>query len=194
MKPPGTEIDGRPVWFVGEVVPILTRHGCNAGGCHGKSGGQNGFRLSLLGSDPSLEPLKRVLIERTEGTPLFLEESVRMTRPFKILVADDEKPVAAGLQGQLDAMGHRYSGAMRLTERYTRRSTGRMEAQFTIDDPETFTKPITVSMAMVLRADTDLIVLGAPSPQERAMAWWRSVASSVTANAPCSVHVVRRPL
>jgi nucleotide-binding universal stress UspA family protein len=40
----------------------------------------------------------------------------------------------------------------------------------------------------------DLIVIGAPAPQERAMAWWRSVASSVTANAPCSVHVVRRPL
>jgi len=39
----------------------------------------------------------------------------------------------------------------------------------------------------------DLIVIGAPAPDERAMAWWRSVASSVTANAQCSVHVVRRP-
>jgi nucleotide-binding universal stress UspA family protein len=37
----------------------------------------------------------------------------------------------------------------------------------------------------------DLIVLGAPGPSERALAWWRSVASSVTAGAPCSVHVVR---
>jgi hypothetical protein len=60
-------------------------------------------------------------------------------------------------RGQLDAMGHRYSSAMRLTERYTRRSAGRMEAQFTIDDPETFTTPVTVSMTMVLKADTDLI-------------------------------------
>ena len=41
--------------------------------------------------------------------------------------------------------------------------------------------------------NVDLIVLGAPAPDERALAWWRSVASSVTANAPCSVHVVRRP-
>lgn len=39
----------------------------------------------------------------------------------------------------------------------------------------------------------DLIVLGAPGPSERALAWWRSVASSVTANAHCSVHVVRVP-
>jgi eukaryotic-like serine/threonine-protein kinase len=39
----------------------------------------------------------------------------------------------------------------------------------------------------------DLIVLGAPGASQRALAWWRSVASSVTANAPCSVHVVRVP-
>ncbi len=31
----------------------------------------------LLGSDPSLDPLKRLLIERAEGNPLFVEESVR---------------------------------------------------------------------------------------------------------------------
>jgi nucleotide-binding universal stress UspA family protein len=42
------------------------------------------------------------------------------------------------------------------------------------------------------RNNVDLIVLGAPAPDERALAWWRSVASSVTANATCSVHVVRR--
>ena len=32
---------------------------------------------ALLGHDPSLAPLKRVLIARTEGNPFFLEESVR---------------------------------------------------------------------------------------------------------------------
>ena len=39
----------------------------------------------------------------------------------------------------------------------------------------------------------DLIVLGAPGPSDRALAWWRSAASTVTANASCSVHVVRVP-
>jgi len=38
-----------------------------------------------------------------------------------------------------------------------------------------------------------LIVLGAPGPSEKRLGWWRSAASSVTANAPCSVHVVRVP-
>jgi class 3 adenylate cyclase/tetratricopeptide (TPR) repeat protein len=32
---------------------------------------------TLLGEDPSVEPLKRLLIERTEGNPFFLEESIR---------------------------------------------------------------------------------------------------------------------
>ncbi len=45
----------RPVGFVSEIVPILTRFGCNAGACHGRATGQNGFRLSLLGSDPTLD-------------------------------------------------------------------------------------------------------------------------------------------
>jgi serine/threonine protein kinase len=39
----------------------------------------------------------------------------------------------------------------------------------------------------------DLIVLGAPNPAQLGLAWWRSVASRVTANAHCSVHVVRVP-
>jgi class 3 adenylate cyclase/tetratricopeptide (TPR) repeat protein len=42
----------------------------------------------LLGSDPSVEPLKRVLIERTEGNPLFLEESIRTLLETKALVGE----------------------------------------------------------------------------------------------------------
>src|SRR5690349_12284544 len=42
-----------PVSFVNEVMPLLTKAGCNAGVCHAKAGGgQNGFQLSLLGFEP----------------------------------------------------------------------------------------------------------------------------------------------
>jgi serine/threonine protein kinase len=41
--------------------------------------------------------------------------------------------------------------------------------------------------------NVDLIVIGAPAPGDAALAWWRSTASTVTANAHCSVHVVRMP-
>ncbi len=41
--------------FVNDVEPILTRYGCNSGGCHGKLTGQNGFRLSLRGYAPQAD-------------------------------------------------------------------------------------------------------------------------------------------
>ena len=45
------ELPPRPT-FDRDVMPILTARGCNQAACHGKSGGQNGFALSLLGFDP----------------------------------------------------------------------------------------------------------------------------------------------
>jgi len=42
----------------------------------------------LLGADTSLRELKRVLIERTEGNPFFLEESVRTLVETKALVGE----------------------------------------------------------------------------------------------------------
>ena len=38
-----------------DVQPLLTRFGCNSGPCHGKSRGQNGFALSLLGFDADFD-------------------------------------------------------------------------------------------------------------------------------------------
>ncbi len=41
--------------FENDIQPLLTRFGCNSGPCHGKSRGQNGFALSLLGFDPEVD-------------------------------------------------------------------------------------------------------------------------------------------
>lgn len=38
-----------------DVQPIFTKFGCNAGACHGKQRGQNGFQLSLLAFDPDFD-------------------------------------------------------------------------------------------------------------------------------------------
>lgn len=51
-----------PVNFPNDVVPIFTKAGCNAGACHGKSGGQNGFALSLLGFEPQ-EDYEHLVLE-----------------------------------------------------------------------------------------------------------------------------------
>jgi class 3 adenylate cyclase/tetratricopeptide (TPR) repeat protein len=43
---------------------------------------------ALLGDDSALQPLKRLLIERTEGNPFFLEESVRTLVETKVLAGE----------------------------------------------------------------------------------------------------------
>jgi hypothetical protein len=45
----------RSVDFGREIVPLLSRLGCNAGDCHGKASGQNGFKLSLFGFDAAFD-------------------------------------------------------------------------------------------------------------------------------------------
>ena len=42
----------------------------------------------LLGDDAALHPIRRLLIERTEGNPLFLEESVRALVEMEVLVGE----------------------------------------------------------------------------------------------------------
>ena len=44
--------------------------------------------LGVLGDDAALQPLKQLLIERTEGNPFFLEESVRTLVETKVLVGE----------------------------------------------------------------------------------------------------------
>lgn len=46
---------GKPVSFVNDVIPVLTRAGCNMGTCHGAAAGKNGFKLSLRGFAPELD-------------------------------------------------------------------------------------------------------------------------------------------
>jgi hypothetical protein len=40
------------VSFVRDVMPTMSKLGCNAGTCHGAQSGKNGFKLSLRGYDP----------------------------------------------------------------------------------------------------------------------------------------------
>src|SRR5204862_939368 len=45
----------RPPRFIGDVMPVLTKAGCNQGACHGAAAGKGGFKLSLLGYDPDYD-------------------------------------------------------------------------------------------------------------------------------------------
>src|SRR5262249_2277776 len=58
-----------PINFANEIVPIFSKLGCNAGGCHGKASGQNGFKLSLAGFDPPTDYV--ALVKEGRGRRVF---------------------------------------------------------------------------------------------------------------------------
>src|SRR5262245_44859611 len=53
------------VSFVRDVMPAMSKLGCNAGTCHGSAEGKNGFKLSLRGYDPLFD--HRSLTDELEG-------------------------------------------------------------------------------------------------------------------------------
>lgn len=55
--------------FEYDIVPILSRFGCNTSGCHGKAEGQNGFKLSVFGFDPPAD--YRALVMEARGRRVF---------------------------------------------------------------------------------------------------------------------------
>src|SRR5687768_18100587 len=61
--------DNSTVTFEKDVQPILARFGCNAGACHGKQRGQNGFQLSLLGFDPDFD--YEAITQEARGRRIF---------------------------------------------------------------------------------------------------------------------------
>ncbi|TWT93969.1 DUF1549 and DUF1553 domain-containing protein [Stieleria varia] len=60
----------QPISFQLDIQPILTARGCNAGACHGKQRGQNGFQLSLLGFDSEFD--HNAIVRSSRGRRLSL--------------------------------------------------------------------------------------------------------------------------
>ena len=67
---PGAPSDEAGVSFLNDVIPILSRHGCNAGSCHGAARGKDGFALSLFGYDPAGD--YRALVRELPGRRINL--------------------------------------------------------------------------------------------------------------------------
>jgi hypothetical protein len=75
-----------PVDFAREIVPILTRAGCNQGACHGAQHGRGGFRLSLLGFDPLFDHAQ--IVQSAEGRRVVLsdaERSILLQKPALVM-------------------------------------------------------------------------------------------------------------
>ncbi len=75
-----------PVSFGREVVPVLTKAGCNQGACHGAQHGRGGFRLSLLGFDPAFDHAQ--IVQSAEGRRVVLsdpERSILLQKPTLVM-------------------------------------------------------------------------------------------------------------
>jgi hypothetical protein len=60
-------------------------------------------------------------------------------------------------KGWLDNFGKPATDALRVTERFRRKDFGHMDVEITIDDPKAYTRPWSVTLPLVLEADTELL-------------------------------------
>jgi hypothetical protein len=54
-------------------------------------------------------------------------------------------------------MGHPHSEGLHVIERFRRRDAGHLDVEVTIDDPKTYSKPITYTQRQTLVPDEDLL-------------------------------------
>ena len=71
-----------PASFLRDVLPALSKAGCNAGGCHAKPEGQNGFKLSVFSYDPKSDYAE--IVKEFRGRRVFPaapDESLLIKKP-----------------------------------------------------------------------------------------------------------------
>ncbi len=149
----------RPVDFDTEVVPVLTKAGCNAGSCHGAAAGRGGFHLSLFGSNAAAD--REAIVEELEGRRTNLarpNESLVLTKPTGIL--------KHGGGERLDMDGE---GAKRLRNWIaagaSRSAKPRRLSSFEIQPGNTIVKHIGEEVALIATARFD------DGPAENVTAW-----------------------
>ncbi|MFM7160374.1 MAG: Ig domain-containing protein, partial [Planctomycetaceae bacterium] len=90
------------VSYLNDVVPVLTKSGCNLGVCHAKAGGgQNGFQLSLLGFEPAEDHEQLTVADR--GRRLALGEP---ERSLLLRKATGTVPHGGGVRLRQDSSGY----------------------------------------------------------------------------------------
>lgn len=106
------------VSFVNDVIPVLTKSGCNMGVCHAKAGGgQNGFQLSLLGFE-TLEDYESI-VKEAHGRRLF---PAIPTQSLLLTKGSGETPHGGGVKLPRNSEG--YKLIQRWIEEGARFSTG----------------------------------------------------------------------
>lgn len=85
-----------PVDFDTQIIPVLTKAGCNAGACHGAAIGRGGFKLSLYGGDPAED--FTAIVRKLEGRRVNLAhpaDSLLLRKPTEQSAHDGGQRFAA---------------------------------------------------------------------------------------------------
>lgn len=85
--------------FIRDVIPALTKLGCNAGACHGSFQGRGGLTLSLWGFDPLAD--YRVLVTDARGRRIFPaapERSLILRKPTMAMPHGGGRRLSAGTE------------------------------------------------------------------------------------------------
>ncbi|MBM4069598.1 MAG: DUF1549 domain-containing protein [Planctomycetes bacterium] len=117
----GVEVSGfkkpAPVAFETEVMAIFSKAGCNAGACHGKAEGKNGFKLSVFGFDPAAD--FESLMKETRGRRVFPSSPKN-----SLLLLKGTGQIAHGGGRRLDPNGLPYRRLLRWIEEGAQFSAG----------------------------------------------------------------------
>ena len=140
----------KPVNFSNSIVPLFTKHGCNSGGCHGKSSGQNGFKLSLLGFEPQED--YEYLLREARGRRIF---PAAPERSLLLLKASGQLPHGGG--SRIDAGSFDYKTIVKWIRQgmpYGKPDDPSLEA-IEVHPPERIMKPGARQQLVVLARMTD---------------------------------------
>jgi hypothetical protein len=89
-----------PPSFANDIVPVLSKLGCNNGSCHGRAIGQSGFKLSLFGFDPDFDHAalvheglgRRVSPAAPDDSLMLLKTTGAMPHGGGVRMAPDSEP------------------------------------------------------------------------------------------------------
>ena len=113
-------VTNHPVSFIRDVIPAMSKVGCNAGTCHGAQKGKRGFKLSLRGYDPLYD--YRALVDDLSGRRFNRsrpEQSLMLLKPTQGVPHEggflfDEKSRTYSVLKQWIAEGCRFDTAKRV--------------------------------------------------------------------------------
>ncbi|TWU00940.1 DUF1553 domain-containing protein [Stieleria varia] len=89
----------RAIDFTNDVIPLLTKHGCNGGACHGAAIGRGGFKLSLYGGNPESDYTaiaqqlggRRINLAQPDASLIVLKPSEQLQHGGEQLFASDSE-------------------------------------------------------------------------------------------------------